>query len=145
MAIAPQKREDRSASYLKRAKWPQLARAFPTAPQPPARIIVDPASLARSASTDPHYPETTELRSLAMDNMSEPNRRTVLAAAGAAGAFGLAIWAAPGAAAPAGSGAAEGDNAIRPFSINAPEEALLDLRRRIAATRWPDRETVTDQ
>ena len=80
-----------------------------------------------------------------MDNVSEPNRRTVLAAAGAAGAFGLAVWAAPGAAAPAGWGAAEGDNAIRPFSINAPEEALLDLRRRIAATRWPDRETVTDQ
>ena len=37
------------------------------------------------------------------------------------------------------------DNAIRPFRINIPEEALLDLRRRIAATRWPDRETVADQ
>ena len=37
------------------------------------------------------------------------------------------------------------DNAIRPFRINIPEEALLDLRRRIAATRWPDRETVPDQ
>jgi pimeloyl-ACP methyl ester carboxylesterase len=34
---------------------------------------------------------------------------------------------------------------IRPFHANIPEEALVDLRRRIAATRWPDRETVTDQ
>ena len=40
--------------------------------------------------------------------------------------------------------AAEGD-AIRPFHISFPEEALVDLRRRIAATRWPERETVTDQ
>ena len=37
------------------------------------------------------------------------------------------------------------DNAIRPFSINVPDEALVDLRRHIAATRWPERETVTDQ
>ena len=36
------------------------------------------------------------------------------------------------------------DNAIRPFRIDVPEEALVDLRRRIAATRWPERETVTD-
>jgi hypothetical protein len=34
---------------------------------------------------------------------------------------------------------------VRPFRINVPEEELIDLRRRIAATRWPDRETVTDQ
>jgi pimeloyl-ACP methyl ester carboxylesterase len=36
------------------------------------------------------------------------------------------------------------NKAIRPFSINVPEDALLDLRRRINATRWPERETVTD-
>src|SRR5687767_5847710 len=36
-------------------------------------------------------------------------------------------------------------DAIRPFRINVPEEALLDLRRRVVATRWPERETVTDQ
>jgi hypothetical protein len=34
---------------------------------------------------------------------------------------------------------------IRPFLVNVPEEALVDLRRRINATRWPDRETVTDE
>src|SRR6188768_204148 len=35
--------------------------------------------------------------------------------------------------------------AIRPFEINTPEEELTDLRRRIEATRWPDRELVDDQ
>jgi pimeloyl-ACP methyl ester carboxylesterase len=39
--------------------------------------------------------------------------------------------------------AAEGD-AIRPFRVNVPEEALVDLRRRISATRWPGPETVKD-
>src|SRR2546421_11346511 len=34
---------------------------------------------------------------------------------------------------------------IRPFSVDVPEEALVDLRRRIAATRWPERETVADE
>src|SRR4029077_15208818 len=33
---------------------------------------------------------------------------------------------------------------IRLFKVSVPEEALVDLRRRITATRWPDRETVTD-
>ena len=36
-------------------------------------------------------------------------------------------------------------NAVRPFRVNVPEAELADLRRRIAATRWPDRETVTDE
>jgi pimeloyl-ACP methyl ester carboxylesterase len=39
--------------------------------------------------------------------------------------------------------AAEGD-AIRPFRVDIPEADLVDLRRRIAATRWPERETVAD-
>ena len=33
---------------------------------------------------------------------------------------------------------------IRPFRVEFPEEEVADLRRRIAATRWPERETVTD-
>src|SRR5689334_1960716 len=37
------------------------------------------------------------------------------------------------------------DLAVRPFRIDVPEEELVDLRRPVAATRWPDRETVTDQ
>ena len=35
--------------------------------------------------------------------------------------------------------------AIRPFKVNVPEAELTELRRRINATRWPERETVTDQ
>jgi pimeloyl-ACP methyl ester carboxylesterase len=35
--------------------------------------------------------------------------------------------------------------AIRPFRISIPDAALDDLRRRVLATRWPDRETVSDQ
>jgi hypothetical protein len=31
---------------------------------------------------------------------------------------------------------------IRPFEVDVPEEELDDLRRRIEATRWPERETV---
>jgi pimeloyl-ACP methyl ester carboxylesterase len=34
--------------------------------------------------------------------------------------------------------------AIRPFQVNVPEAELTELRRRIKATVWPDRETVTD-
>jgi pimeloyl-ACP methyl ester carboxylesterase len=34
--------------------------------------------------------------------------------------------------------------AIRPFGVSIPEETLTDLRRRIAATRWPGKETVSD-
>ena len=35
-------------------------------------------------------------------------------------------------------------DAIRPFSIHVPDEALVDLRRRINQTKWPEQETVTD-
>ena len=42
------------------------------------------------------------------------------------------------AAAPAG-------DAIRPFRVDIPEEKLADLCRRLAATQWPEKETVTDQ
>jgi pimeloyl-ACP methyl ester carboxylesterase len=37
------------------------------------------------------------------------------------------------------------DPAVRPFQVSFPEDALVDLRQRLAATRWPDRETVSDQ
>ena len=35
--------------------------------------------------------------------------------------------------------------AIRPFRVEVPQEELDELRRRVQATRWPDRETVADQ
>ena len=42
---------------------------------------------------------------------------------------------------PTGSGQTE----IRPFRFTASDADLTDLRRRINATRWPEREIVTDQ
>ncbi|HVJ44176.1 MAG TPA: epoxide hydrolase [Dongiaceae bacterium] len=65
-----------------------------------------------------------------------PTRRSLLAAAAAAGAVGLL---------PQTLLAASQDTTIRPFNVNVPEADLTDLRRRIAATRWPARETVMDQ
>ena len=70
------------------------------------------------------------------DISSYPNRRSILASSAAAAAFGVL---------PAKARAAAEDNAIRPFRVSVPDEQLVDLRRRIAATRWPDRETVNDQ
>ena len=35
--------------------------------------------------------------------------------------------------------------AVRPFRVDVPEEDLDDLRRRIAATQWPEKETVADE
>ena len=34
--------------------------------------------------------------------------------------------------------------AVRPFTINVPESELTDLRRRVQATKFPERETVPD-
>jgi len=60
----------------------------------------------------------------------------MLAAAAAAGAVGLV---------PHTLQAVAGDNTIRPFRIAVPEDVLLDLRSRLAMTRWPDPQTVNDQ
>ena len=70
-----------------------------------------------------------------------PGRRTVLAAAATvaiatAGIVGLF---------PVSLLAATDDTAIRPFHIHVPQAQLDDLQRRIAATRWPDKETVNDE
>jgi pimeloyl-ACP methyl ester carboxylesterase len=66
---------------------------------------------------------------------TSPTRRDVLATSAAAAAISLVpdhlAWGADG-------------NTIRRFQINVPDEALVDLRRRIAATRWPERENVND-
>jgi pimeloyl-ACP methyl ester carboxylesterase len=37
-----------------------------------------------------------------------------------------------------------GGDTVRPFRVQVPESALADLKRRLAATRWPDKETVAD-
>jgi pimeloyl-ACP methyl ester carboxylesterase len=66
---------------------------------------------------------------------SSLNRRTLLGMTAAVAASNLI---------PADVSAASDDTAIRSFRINVPEEVLVDLRRRILATRWPERETVSD-
>jgi len=39
----------------------------------------------------------------------------------------------------------EADTAIRPFTVHVSDKELADLRRRLAGTRWPDKETVADE
>jgi pimeloyl-ACP methyl ester carboxylesterase len=63
------------------------------------------------------------------------SRRSLLAGAAATGAMSLI---------PILSRAAATGDAIRPFRIDVPQADLDDLRRRVNATRWPDRETVAD-
>jgi pimeloyl-ACP methyl ester carboxylesterase len=70
-----------------------------------------------------------------MSLLEKPTRREVLATAAAMGAAGM-LSAQPAAAA--------GDDAIRPFHISFADEDLADLKRRIQATKWPDREQVAD-
>jgi pimeloyl-ACP methyl ester carboxylesterase len=43
-----------------------------------------------------------------------------------------------------GSSATDATNAIRPFHVSVPETDLTELRRRVNATKWPERETVPD-
>jgi pimeloyl-ACP methyl ester carboxylesterase len=73
------------------------------------------------------------------EKSSTPSRRSVVSASVAAGAISL-LSAGPTLAADQ----INEDTAIRPFSYHAPEAKLTDLRRRINATAWPERETVTD-
>jgi pimeloyl-ACP methyl ester carboxylesterase len=70
-----------------------------------------------------------------MNIIRDPDRRDVLTASAAMAASGLI---------PMQAGAATTSDAIRQFNIDVPEAELTELRRRINATRWPERETVTD-
>jgi pimeloyl-ACP methyl ester carboxylesterase len=69
----------------------------------------------------------------------DQERRLLLGAAtaGLAVAGAMALLPSSLAAAPAG-------DAIRPFRVRFSDKELADLKRRVAATRWPDRETVSD-
>lgn len=69
-----------------------------------------------------------------------PDRRQLLSQAAM-----TAVAASVSSLLPLHSAKAAASGAIRPFKVNVPEEDLLDLRRRLAATRWPDREIVADQ
>lgn len=72
---------------------------------------------------------------------SRLSRRNLLARSATAG--GAVLLAGSGSAGTLLAGGAGGD-AVRPFKYRAPEAELVDLKRRIAMTRWPDKETVGD-
>lgn len=57
----------------------------------------------------------------------------------------LMLFSAPGFTQSAPGAGAPAKEAIRPFHINIPEQELTNLRQRVLATRWPDKETVTDR
>src|SRR5215831_1463061 len=82
-------------------------------------------------------------------NLTYPIRRALLVGAMVALSVDLLIIASPDYAqnttAPPTTSLAGEDRSIRPFTIHVPQTALDDLRQRINATRWPDRETVTDR
>ena len=75
---------------------------------------------------------------------SSLTRRSVLETAAAADALALTTSEPTGIFGRAQAEEAARDSAIRPFTFHAPEAELDELRRRIAATRWPDKETVED-
>jgi pimeloyl-ACP methyl ester carboxylesterase len=68
----------------------------------------------------------------------------LLATTAAAGAFGLVGSVSAGPSGDTHLAAVSRDSVIRPIRINFPEARLVELRRRIQATRWPARETVAD-
>ena len=76
-------------------------------------------------------------------------RRGFLGVSAAVAGYGMGIAAFPGDAmaeqvVEGATATAVPTDAIRPFRVAFPQEALQDLKRRILATRWPTRETVTD-
>jgi pimeloyl-ACP methyl ester carboxylesterase len=80
------------------------------------------------------------MRAQARSEVIDQDRRQLLGTV----AMGLAA-AAAASLFPAHRASAAANDAIRRFRIIVPEEDLVDLRRRVLATRWPDAETVADQ
>jgi pimeloyl-ACP methyl ester carboxylesterase len=101
---------------------------------------------------------TTQDGSAQITTLTSSNRRSFLRGLAAAGTIGRLLFgkfmlgeAEPGpnigtAADPhvAAPFRTNGDESIRPFQVSFPDAALVDLRRRVAATNWPERETVSD-
>src|SRR5882724_11136223 len=118
---------------------PQFAGVAAPRPATESANCPIPSPSARSGTprlTPPLQPAISQGESC-MDTVKLPDegRRSFLAASAAAGAVSLL---------PAQMAAAAGDTAIRPFRVNVPEADLADLRKRIAATKWPEREQVAD-
>jgi pimeloyl-ACP methyl ester carboxylesterase len=68
-------------------------------------------------------------------SIASPSRRSFIASSAAVGALSVL---------PTKVRAGAVESSVRPFHINIPEEAVVDLRRRINATKWPERENVPD-
>ncbi len=80
-------------------------------------------------------------------SLSTPTRRGLLAASALGGVLGAALTdaaAQPPPQAQPRTRAPAPISGVEPFNINFPDADLADLRHRIAATRWPERETVDD-
>ncbi|MEO8547808.1 MAG: epoxide hydrolase family protein [Sphingomicrobium sp.] len=84
-----------------------------------------PASSAHAASTSPHASGT--------ETLSPTNSAGSAATVAESSVIGTAA-----------TGDSSGDTSIRPFKYHASDAELADLKRRIKATKWPDRETVND-
>ncbi len=69
------------------------------------------------------------------ETLPHVTRRTLLAVAASASAVGVF---------PEAFAAAGDKSSIRPFKYSATDDELADLRQRVLATRWPERETVSD-
>jgi len=74
-----------------------------------------------------------------ISNDVDHDRRRFVGTATAGIAVGSAVSLLPTQARPASD-----SNAIRPFHISVPDDELVDLRRRVNSTKWPEQEQVTD-
>src|SRR5215218_797764 len=89
-----------------------------------------------------HRPKSgrSNMTTQARIDILNPDRRQLLSQAAM-----TAVAASVSSLLPLHSAKAGANGAVRPFHVSVPEQDLLDLRRRLAATRWPDREIVADQ
>src|SRR5262245_18785419 len=101
----------------------------------PGRMLIQ-VGAPRSRMGRPRAKENTMTQ-----RASEHTRRALLARSAAVG-LGLAVVAEPNTAEAIASG---GSNQVRPFRISVPQSSVDEMRRRILATQWPERETVSDQ
>lgn len=73
-----------------------------------------------------------------MEKKKELTAGTIIIAA-------MVLFAAPVSGQSTATANTQGAEAIRPFHVNFPDADLTDLKQRIKATRWPGKETVTDE
>jgi pimeloyl-ACP methyl ester carboxylesterase len=97
------------------------------------RSILRGGRVGRRAIDGSFHKERSVINDTTHSTVGARGARAASAAAGALGLFLLVV--------PCGAQVA----AIRPFSFHVSDAELADLRRRIVATRWPEKETVADE